>query len=158
MTASTGAGERLPYHGPCFICGPDNPEGLGLDWYAVDGRVQTRFRFSLAQQGPRDFAHGGAAAAVLDEAMGAAVWMAGHQVLSVNLNVDFRKPVPLDVDVVVEAWMTEVRGRKAYTVGLLRRADSDEPLVDATGIWVATPEFFSGAGSSDPGAAGRNPR
>jgi len=41
MSDSATRAERLPYHGPCFICGPDNPEGLGLDWYATDGRIHS---------------------------------------------------------------------------------------------------------------------
>lgn len=145
MSDSATRTERLPYHGPCFICGPDNPEGLGLDWYATDGRIHSDFRFNESQQGPKDFAHGGAAAAVLDEAMGAAAWKAGHHVLAANLDVDFRHPVPLGIQVRVEAWLVEVKGRKAFTQGRLARVDSDLTLVEATGIFVSVPEFFPDA-------------
>ena len=55
--------QKLPYHGRCFICGPDNPAGLGLDWYAAEGRIHSTFCFSESQQGPRNHVHGGAAAA-----------------------------------------------------------------------------------------------
>jgi acyl-coenzyme A thioesterase PaaI-like protein len=154
MTEAAAGRERLPYHGPCFICGPDNPDGMGLDWYAEGGRVFATFRFAEAQQGPRNHAHGGAAAAVLDEAMGAAVWTAGHRVLAANLNVDFRAPVPLDVEVEVEAWVAEVIGRKARAVARLTLPGSSQPLVEATGLFVAVPDFFApgGAGAIDPDA------
>ena len=63
MTDPPPPAEKLPYHGPCYICGPDNPGGMGLDWFAVDGRVRSTFRFEESQQGPPNHAHGGAAAA-----------------------------------------------------------------------------------------------
>jgi acyl-coenzyme A thioesterase PaaI-like protein len=139
---SSGNRERLPHHGPCFVCGPENPNGLGLDWYHEEGRIQARFRFEEAQQGPRAHAHGGAAAAVLDEAMGAAAWWAGHRVLAANLSVDFRSPVPLEADVEVEAWVVRVEGRKVWTAGRLALAGGGALLTEATGLFVATPEFF----------------
>src|SRR5579859_3317215 len=81
-SSTGGATERLPSHGPCFICGPDNPKGMALHFLEVaGGRVEARFRYELPQQGPPGHAHGGAIAAVLDEVMGAAVWRAGHPVL-----------------------------------------------------------------------------
>lgn len=149
-------GERLPYHGPCFICGPDNPEGMGLDWYARDGRIRSSFRFGESQQGPRNHAHGGAAAAVLDEAMGAAVWSAGHQVLAANLNVDFRAPVPLGVEVYVEAWVDAVDGRKARAAARLFLPGSERSLVEATGLFVSVPEFFADGGAAGPDPSGES--
>ncbi len=143
MSSSPSDTERLPYHGPCFVCGPENPDGLGLDWYFTGGRVHTRFQFGRAQQGPRNHVHGGAVAAVLDEAMGAAVWKAGHQVLAANLNVDYRRPVPVETDVEVEAWLDVVEGRKAYARAHLHLVGSDDVLVEARGLFVATPEFFA---------------
>jgi acyl-coenzyme A thioesterase PaaI-like protein len=148
MTDPSPPAEKLPYHGPGFICGPDNPEGMGLDWFAVDGRVRSTFRFGESQQGPRNHAHGGAAAAVLDEAMGAAVWRAGHQVLAANLNVDFRQPVPLGIEVVVEAWVDKVKGRKAFTRSQLTLPGSDNALVEATGLFISVPEFFADGGGA----------
>lgn len=151
MAHDPSSRERLPYHGPCYVCGPENPAGIGLDWYAQDGRIHATFRFGEAQQGPRSHAHGGAAAAVLDEAMGAAVWNAGHQVLAANLNVDFRAPIPLGVEVVVEAWVAEVDGRKARAEARLMLARTEELLAQARGLFVSVPEFFAegGAGATD---------
>jgi uncharacterized protein (TIGR00369 family) len=143
MSGSTLPREKLPYHGPCFICGPDNPEGMGLDWYASEGRIHSTVTFTEAHQGPRNHAHGGAAAAVLDEAMGAAVWKAGHQVLAANLNVDFRRPVPLGSEVRVEAWMEGVSGRKAFARAQLVLPDTGAVLVEARGLFVSVPDFFA---------------
>lgn len=147
MPDATLPSERLPYHGPCFVCGPDNPAGMGVDWFAADGRIHSHFRFGEAQQGPMNHVHGGAAAAVLDEAMGAAVWYAGHQALAASLHVDFRAPVPLGAEVRIEAWVAEVNGRKATAAARMTLAGSDVPLVEASGLFVSVPHHFAKGGS-----------
>ena len=70
--------QPLPKHGSCFVCGSDDSPGMGVVWYALDDKsIFAEVTLNDAQQGPPGFAHGGASAALLDEAMGAAVWLAG---------------------------------------------------------------------------------
>ena len=83
---------RLPEHGSCFICGSQNPKGMGLVWYARPDEahelvVFTDFSFGLSEQGPPGHTHGGASAAVIDEVMGAVVWRSGLKVVLANLNL-----------------------------------------------------------------------
>ena len=73
---------------------------------------------------------------------------AGHQVLAANLNVDFRQPVPLGIEVVVEAWVDKVKGRKAFTRSRLALPGSDDALVEATGLFISVPEFFADGGDA----------
>ena len=62
---------KLPEHGWCFVCGSENPHGIGLTlWVDDDGILTSEFTLNDAQQGPPSYAHGGASAAILDEAMG----------------------------------------------------------------------------------------
>ena len=53
-------------------------------------------------------------AAVLDEALGAAAWMAGHLVVVARLAVDMRQMVPLGIDATIDARVERVAGRKVY--------------------------------------------
>jgi len=79
---------KLPEHGSCFVCGGSNSHGIGVTWYArEDGSIFTDVTLTEAQQGPPGLAHGGASAALLDEAMGAAVWQAGYKAVSIGLNI-----------------------------------------------------------------------
>src|SRR5512145_688706 len=81
--------KRLPEHGSCFVCGTQNPHSIGLTWYQdEDGSIVAEMIFCEAHQGPPGHVHGGASAAVLDEAMGAVVWRAGYSVVSVNLEIN----------------------------------------------------------------------
>ncbi len=133
---------KLPEHGPCFVCGSANPKSLGLTWYLrEDGTIQTEFSFSLAQQGPPGHAHGGATAAVLDEAMGAAVWRAGYSVVAVNLEINYKLPVPLGQIVTIEARIAEVHPRKILTTSEIQLADGNV-AVTGRGIYVEAPHLF----------------
>ncbi|HEY58657.1 MAG TPA: PaaI family thioesterase [Anaerolineae bacterium] len=133
----------LPDHGPCFVCGHSNPQSIGVTWFAQpDGRITATVIFTEAQQGPPGFAHGGASAAVLDEAMGAAIWSAGHTVVAVNLNVDYHRPVPLGQPVSVEARITGCDSRAMYTQAELRLPDG-RVAVSARGIYVEAPHLFN---------------
>jgi uncharacterized protein (TIGR00369 family) len=113
----------LPGHGTCYICGTENPAGLGITFRLEDGRIRTEFTLGERQQGPPGHAHGGCLSAILDEAMGAAAWCAGHPVLAARLEIDFCKAVPLGVLLSAEAWVRSVNGRKVWTESELRLPD-----------------------------------
>jgi len=143
MSSPTPEGRPLPDHGACFVCGHSNPKSIGVQWFVLpNGHVTARFAFSEAQQGPPGFAHGGASAAVLDEAMGATVWSAGHTVVAVNLNVDYLLPVPLGEVVTVEAHIERQDGKAIHTAAELRLPNG-EVAVSARGIYVEAPHLFN---------------
>lgn len=112
----------LASHGPCFICGPDNPEGLGLTYYQDEGanRVVADLAIPLKCQGPPGFAHGGLLASVIDEAMGKAAWLAGHRAYAARLEIDYRKPVPIGTSARFEAWVERSEGRKCFTLCVVK--------------------------------------
>ena len=76
--------------------------------------------------------------------MGAAVWLGGHQSVAANLNVDFVSPIPLGVEVEVEAWVTRVEGRKSLGKGRMVLAAGGKILAEVTSLFVVVPEFFEG--------------
>ena len=135
--------EELPEHGKCFVCGSQNPNSMGIRWYAnTAGEIYTQVTLTEAQQGPPGHAHGGATAAILDEAMGAAVWYAGKRVLSVNLNIDYKLPVPLGQKIEVTARISGKGGRSVHTAAEIRLL-TGEIAVSGQGIYVETPQFFN---------------
>ena len=139
--------QSLPKHGSCFVCGSLNSPGMGVTWYVDDeGMIFAEVTLNDAQQGPPGFAHGGASAALLDEAMGAAVWLAGYRVASVNLNISYRKPVPLGQPFKVTAQVNERNGKKVTAVGEIRLADGTL-AVSGEGIFVQAPQLFNGLGA-----------
>jgi len=128
--------QQLPEHGSCFVCGTKNPHSIGLAWWLEDGGIVTsEFTLTDAQQGPPGHAHGGASAAILDEAMGVAVWAAGLRVVAVNLKIDYRRPVPLGQRVAVRARISRHNKRKAWTRGEIVLQDGTV-AVEGRGIYV----------------------
>ncbi|MBU2611971.1 MAG: PaaI family thioesterase [Chloroflexota bacterium] len=133
---------KLPEHGSCFVCGSDNPHSIGITWYVGEnGTILSEFSLTEAQQGPPGHAHGGAAAAILDEAMGVAVWLAGHNVAVVNLEINYRRPLPLGQPLKLEARLSGQEGRKVFASGEICLQDG-EPAVSGRGIYVEAPQLF----------------
>ncbi|MBL8050091.1 MAG: PaaI family thioesterase [Anaerolineales bacterium] len=132
---------QLPYHGWCFVCGKDNPHSIGLTWFIEDGILTSEIILNEAQQGPPGYAHGGASAAILDEAMGLVVWAAGHKVAAVNLDINYHKPLPLHQKILIEARIAQIDERKIFSVGEIRTADSTV-TVSGSGIYVIAPQLF----------------
>jgi uncharacterized protein (TIGR00369 family) len=133
---------QLPFHGWCFVCGHENPHSIGLTWWVdEDGVMTSEFSLNEGQQGPPGHAHGGASAAILDEAMGLVVWAAGHQVAAVNLEINYHKPLPLNRPLSLEARITHRDDRKIYSTGEIKLADSTV-AVSGRGVYVAAPQLF----------------
>ncbi|MBK7453005.1 MAG: PaaI family thioesterase [Anaerolineales bacterium] len=133
---------QIPYHGWCFVCGTENPHSIGITMFVDDDGVLTsEFTLNEAHQGPPGHTHGGASAAILDEAMGLCVWAAGHMVLAANLEVNYRKPLPLNQPLTLEVRITQVDERKIHTTGEIQLADSTV-AVSGRGLYISAPHVF----------------
>ena len=95
----------------CFVCGTANPHGLRIPWTFEDGAARARFRPDRAQQGWKGIVHGGILAALLDEAMVKRVRMEGLTAVTASLEVRYRRPVPVDAEVVIEGRLESARSR-----------------------------------------------
>ena len=106
----------------CFGCGGDNTAGMKLVFELDFEARRTRGRFMLGTNyaGGAGFAHGGIIAVVLDEAMGKLSKLTEEKAVTAELNVVYRKPVPVDKEIVVESWQEEEKGRNRFRVGEIR--------------------------------------
>lgn len=95
-----------------------NPKSIGITWQLTTGNhIFASFEFSDVQQGPPGFVHGGASAAVMDEAMGLAVFHSGYKVVTANLSIEYRKPIPLGIPVKIQAVMSGKTERRIIALG-----------------------------------------
>lgn len=101
----------------------------------ADSALMARVWFGPGTQGPPGHVHGGALAALLDEAMGFAAWMVGRKVVAVRLETDFRRMVRLGAVGTLEAWIAGVEERKVLTRGRLLGPDG-EVAVEAAGTFL----------------------
>jgi acyl-coenzyme A thioesterase PaaI-like protein len=135
--------EEFPGHGLCFVCGSENPHGIGIRWYAKeDNSIFAEIALNKYQQGAPGIAHGGATAAILDEGMGFAAWQAGHRVLAKKIEIIYHRPVPLGVNIQINGEVAEEDGRKIYTHGEIRLPDG-EIAVEGRGLYVEAGQVLS---------------
>ena len=122
----------------CYGCGDANPEGLQID-FTIDGRtVVGRLLTRDAHQGYPGVAHGGVAAAALDEAMGWAMYAAGAWAMTARMRVRYRRPLPLAEQLTVRAEVTRDRGRWLEAEAEIRDS-SGKLLAEATAIFMRLP-------------------
>ena len=126
----------------CYGCGERNTEGLHID-FDVDGTVVNgRFLPRKPHQGFPGVTHGGIAAAVLDEAMGWAMYAAGAMAMTARMESRYRRPLPLGEEVRVTAKVIRDCGRRLEAEARIETA-SGELLAEAKGLFLRMPEETS---------------
>lgn len=125
----------------CFVCGRENPISLGMKFYVDEnGDTVADINFSDDYQGYPGIVHGGVSAAVLDEICGRAFSDKSDQfMLTSELTVRYRKPVPVNTALIAKGYKVRRKGRVAFARGeLLDQAGNI--LVEANGTYVDIPE------------------
>lgn len=119
-----------------FVSGDPEGDTLRVAYFRdAEGNLVGRVWFGPGALGPPGHAHGGSMAAVLDEAMGAAVWMHDRPSVAVNLNTDFRRMLPLGTDAYLEAGIERSEGRKVFTRGRIHDGEGTV-FCEATGVFL----------------------
>jgi uncharacterized protein (TIGR00369 family) len=119
----------------CYGCGVENPRGLHLHFDLRDGVASARFVGHMDHQGYPGHLHGGVVAALLDEAMGWAVYAQGTLAMTARINVRFRQPVPLETPLTVRAETMRDRGR-ALEMRSEIRDPSGQVLAESEGVFM----------------------
>ena len=120
--------DRMPGN-HCFGCGPGNEEGLRIkSHWAGERQSVCRYR-PLPHQaaGPRGYLNGGIIATLIDchgvcTAIADAYRREGREIgegeliwyVTGSLQVDYRRPTPIDREVTVRAWVSEIAGSKSW--------------------------------------------
>ena len=128
LPASTGAR---------FVSKDDSGQRLRVRYYRrdADGALMGKVWFGPGTEGPPGHAHGGAMAAVLDEAMGYGAWISGHAVVAARIPVEFKTLLPLGAEVLLEAWVERSEGRKVHMRAHLLGPDG-KPYSRSEGLFV----------------------
>lgn len=122
---------KLPNSQLCFVCGAGNPAGLRVRFHTDGEKVWTRVAVDESHMGYRGIVHGGVLTALLDETMGWAPAVAmGRFCMAIELNIEFRRSLPVGKEVTVLGWMTEGARRIWEAAGEIR---DDEGTVYAKG-------------------------
>jgi acyl-coenzyme A thioesterase PaaI-like protein len=103
----------------------------------VEGGVVGEALLGPAYEGPPGYVHGGMSSLLMDQLLGSAAIAAGLWGMTVHLEVDYRRPVPLSTPLTMRAQVTEAAGRKCVVTGTIATtAAPDRALVEARGVFV----------------------
>jgi uncharacterized protein (TIGR00369 family) len=123
----------------CLVCGVDNDYGLKTRFYETeDNELIAVFKPLSEHQSYPNVAHGGISAAILDEVIGRAIMMTNDSNtfgVTVELNVRYKKPVPLGVELKAIGRITQERSRTFAGTGELYLPNGDV-AVEAEGKYM----------------------
>ena len=128
---------KLPTN-TCFVCGPDNPDGMHLVFTLDEERNTFICHFNLGDRytGPPGHCHGGIIAAILDDAMGKVNKLRHVVALTKEMTVEYLKPVPLHQPLRVESREVSVHGRQHINAAEILN-ETNEVLARSQGTFIA---------------------
>lgn len=138
LAASTwSTGDVLPSHNDrCMVCGSDAASSPLLEPFRVldEHIVGTRVRFDDRHQGAPCYAHGGAVAALLDDACGYVSYLVVRMFVTAHLEVDYRRPVLLGHEYDVRARCVGIEDRKVHLAADL--LDDGDIVAESRGLFI----------------------
>jgi uncharacterized protein (TIGR00369 family) len=137
----------------CFVCGRENPLGLGARWESDPARGEVRATLEVPEHfnGFPGTVHGGVLSALLDEAAVRTALLDGggfdDLMVTAKLEVAFRRPIPTRTPVVVTARLVRRSGSRAQAEAEIRLPDGTvaaraeallaRPPADVAAAWEA---------------------
>lgn len=132
-TANAGDTHAFFDHSP--LIGLANPLAPPVRLAVVDDRVIGHANFGVAYEGPPGHVHGGFIAAAFDEVLGMAQSLTGNPGMTGTLTVRYRRPTPLLTELVFEARVDRVEGRKIFTSATV--SANGVLTAEAEGLFIA---------------------
>lgn len=121
--------------GYCFVCGPNNPIGLKLD-FSLDGEVMTtKFVPRKEHQGYKDVVHGGIISTLLDEIMVKLAIELGMPAVTAQMDIRLRKAAKVGERLTFSAKILE-QTNKLLVAHAKAVTDDGEIVAESTGKLV----------------------
>lgn len=139
----------------CAGCGEDNPFSLRLSFLYDKEKQQTHtwLRPSVQLMGSLNIMHGGFVALLLDETMGKVLSAGGIKAPTAQLNVRYRRPVPINDVLHVSARVARVEGRKHTLHSQISLAHQDDiVLAESEALFIAIKQTMHSTDESSLGA------
>jgi len=114
----------------CFVCGVNNDAGTKAEFFVCEKEDGEKVLLTMVQ--PQDFhqsypdrMHGGVISALLDESIGRTIQIDNPDIwaVTINLQVKFRKPTPLNQKLYIESKVLNISTRTYDGEGKLFLAD-----------------------------------
>ncbi|KAH1179854.1 acyl-coenzyme A thioesterase THEM4-like isoform X2 [Mauremys mutica] len=115
-------------------------EGVGFE-YAMFLNPAEKRMVCLFQPGPYleghpGFAHGGSTATIIDSTIGGCAIFVAGRVMTANLSINYRNPIPLGSVVLVDSKVDQIEGRKVFLSCQVRSIDGQTLHAEATALFI----------------------
>ena len=121
--------------GNTMVSGLSNPMGVAAEYTYAGDEVSTRVVLGKAFEGAPGMAHGGIVAAIVDETMGAVLPSEGTLAFTAQLNLSYRAPTPIGVELDFTAKLDRREGRKLWISCICKTGD--RVLVESEALFIA---------------------
>ncbi|XP_076009786.1 acyl-coenzyme A thioesterase THEM4 isoform X2 [Genypterus blacodes] len=88
-------------------------------------------------EGQPGFVHGGATATMIDNVTGAHAIYTSGLVMTANLNINYRSPIPLGSTLLIESCLDKKEGRKVFVSCKVTSTDGSKLYTDATALFLS---------------------
>ncbi|MHC9540220.1 MAG: PaaI family thioesterase [Vulcanimicrobiota bacterium] len=117
----------------CFACGTDNPIGLMLRFQPDGDGICGDFTPRREHQGYKGIIHGGILSTLLDEAMARLLINQGLKIVTVKMEIRYKKPVHVGERLKIKAALGDMNGRLVQARGRIFNEKGElAAMADAT--------------------------
>ncbi|CDZ87118.1 PaaI family thioesterase [Rhodococcus ruber] len=135
--------ELPPHHPRCLGCGPANPHGHHLRALRGKDGVFAYHVFDERHIGAPGIAHGGAVATIVDDLFGFLLYVVGELAVTRCLNVEYLRPVLLNIPYSLCAELTSREGRKLHLRAQIENAAGQVVAISTAMFVVVDLEHFT---------------
>ena len=120
----------------CFVCGSDNPIGLGVVFSLKKEICVANFTPQKEHGGYDNLTHGGILFSLLDDVMANWVWLQGEKCFTARADIRYRSQLPIGTAVRLEGRCLKRKGRLAQMAGKIIRVTDEFVVATATGSFM----------------------
>ena len=115
----------------CFVCGPDNPIGLRIQFHMHKDICHGSFTQSENHMGYKNVTHGGIVFSLLDDVMANWLFLQNKVAQTAKCDLRYRKPLPINTKVNLEGTCIKQKGKVAFMYGKVISDINDELIAES---------------------------
>ncbi|XP_060937438.1 acyl-coenzyme A thioesterase THEM4 [Limanda limanda] len=116
-------------------------QGAGFEYVVFVNKKEKKcvgiFQAGHLLEGPPGCVHGGAIATMIDTVTGTHASVVSRPVMTANLNINYRSPIPLGNTVLIESSLDSREGRKMFISCKVTSADGSKLHTEATALFLS---------------------
>ena len=120
----------------CFVCGPDNPHGMHVQFRMEGEYCRAEFTPPAHLCGFDGITHGGILFSLLDDVMANWLFLQGERAYTGKCEVRYREPAEIGDALLLESNLIKRRGSTAEMAGRILRAADSTVVAEATARFV----------------------